>query len=46
MSRITDQGTKIKERDQQIEKMTEETWSREQERQPHEKAFALRSSDL
>ena len=26
--------------------MTDETWSREQERQPHEKAFALKSSDL
>ena len=26
--------------------MTEENWSREQERQPHEKAFALKSSDL
>ena len=26
--------------------MTEENWSREQERQPHEKTFALKSSDL
>ena len=26
--------------------MTDENWSREQERQPHEKTFALRSSDL